>query len=238
MKIRNRFLISAVARLAAVAVRLWLWCVRYRYYPLGPDVDPHRLAPTVAGKRLIYAFWHENMLQLAVAYGRADICILISQHRDGQLIAETAHHLGFRTVRGSSTRNGANALREMIRLAPDSHIAITPDGPRGPRRQVHSGLVFLAARAGMAVVPVGLGFDRPWRMNSWDRFVLPVPFRRSVCVTGDLIEIPETADREQLDAYRQVIEDAINRANAVAEEAAATGHPPRPPQSTNSASAA
>src|SRR5947209_20227050 len=145
MKLRRPWLIKAAGFSAAWALRFWLGTLRYRYRPLGPSVDPR--GPDNR-QRYIYAFWHENMLLPAYHYGRTDVHVLISGHADGQLIAEVCRHLGFRTVRGSTTRDGVRAVRQMLKLGRHAHLAITPDGPRGPRRRVQPGLVYLAAKAG------------------------------------------------------------------------------------------
>jgi lysophospholipid acyltransferase (LPLAT)-like uncharacterized protein len=217
MKIRQPWLIKALGFAVAWVVKLWIGTLRYRYRPLGPNVDPNQ--PGFEG-RYIYAFWHENMLLLAYQYGRRDIRVLISQHADGELIAEACRHLKFRLVRGSTTRGGAEAVRQMLRLAGGSHLAITPDGPRGPRRQVQAGLVYLAAKTGLPIVPIGIAFHRAWRMRSWDRFALPHPWSAAECVTAEPIHVPEGADKEQLEAYRRRVEEAMNRATAAAESRA------------------
>jgi lysophospholipid acyltransferase (LPLAT)-like uncharacterized protein len=217
MKVRQPWLIKSLGFAVAWVVKLWIGTLRYRYRPLGPNVDPNQ--PDFEG-RYIYAFWHENMLLLAYHYGRRDIRVLISQHADGELIAEACRHLKFRLVRGSTTRGGAEAVRQMLRLAGGSHLAITPDGPRGPRRRVQPGLVYLAAKSGLPVVPIGIAFHRAWRMRSWDRFALPHPWTGAECVTAEPIHVPESADKEQLEAYRLRIEDAMNRATAAAESRA------------------
>ena len=164
MKLRNPILIRTLGFVIAWVVRLWIGTLLYRYRPLGLNFDPHQRG---LRERYIYALWHENMLLLAYQYARPDIHVLISRHADGQLIAEVCRHLGFRTVRGSTTRGGAEALLQMTHLGGKSHLAITPDGPRGPRRTVQIGLAYLAARTGMPVVPVGIGFSKPWRLRSW-----------------------------------------------------------------------
>ncbi|HZY87825.1 MAG TPA: lysophospholipid acyltransferase family protein [Gemmataceae bacterium] len=217
MKIRQPWLIKALGFAVAWVVKLWIGTLRYRYRPLGPNMDPNQ--PNFDG-RYIYAFWHENMLLLAYQYGRRDIRVLISQHADGQLIAEACRHLNFRAVRGSTTRGGAEAMRQMLRLAGGSHLAITPDGPRGPRRHVQPGLVYLAAKTGLPIVPIGIAFHRAWRMRSWDRFALPHPWSGAECVTAEPIRVPEDADKEQLEAFRLRVEDAMNRATATAESRA------------------
>src|SRR5262245_36675985 len=150
MKLRHPALIRAASLAGAWALRGLLGTVRFHYEPLADNFDPRR--PGLKG-RYIYAFWHEGILLPAYQYARRDIRVLISQHADGQLIAEICHRLGFRTVRGSSTRGGAEAVREMLRAGGGCHLALTPDGPRGPRREVQPGVAYLAARTGMPVVP-------------------------------------------------------------------------------------
>lgn len=214
MKIRHPLLIKAAGFAAAMTVRLWIGTVRYRYRPLGPNMDPNQEA---FKGRYIYAFWHENLLMPAYQYGRPDIWVLISQHADGQLIAETCRHLRFKTVRGSTTRGSVEAVRTMLKKGENAHLAITPDGPRGPRRKVQPGIIYLAAKTGLPVVPIGFGFDRPWRLSSWDRFALPRPYTLSTCVTTDLIRIPPNVDKDNLEFFRLELEKALNLATDTAE---------------------
>jgi lysophospholipid acyltransferase (LPLAT)-like uncharacterized protein len=215
MKIRHPWLIKAAGLAAAGAVRLWVGTLSYRYRPLGPNVDPNR--PGFRG-RYIYAFWHENILLPAYHYGRPDIWVLISRHADGQLIAEAARHLRFRVVAGSTTRGGAEALRQMVRLSEHGHLAITPDGPRGPRRRVQPGVVYLSARTGLPIIPIGIAFASAWRMRSWDRFALPRPGSAAACVTTEPIAVPEELGRSGLEDYRLRVEEALHRATVEAEK--------------------
>jgi lysophospholipid acyltransferase (LPLAT)-like uncharacterized protein len=210
-------MIKAAGFSAAWALRLWLGTLCYRYRALGPNIDPRRPENR---QRYIYAFWHENMLLPACFYGRCDIHVLISQHADGQFIAEVCRHLGFPTVRGSTTRGGVEAMRHMLKLGRSVHLAITPDGPRGPRRRVQPGLVYLAAKTGLPIVPAGIAYDRPWRARSWDRFALPRPWSRAIAVTDELVVVPLDATREQLEEYRQRVEDMMLRLTEVAERLA------------------
>src|SRR5262249_17845039 len=180
--------------------------VSYEYRPLGPNVDPTRPGIT---SRYIYAFWHENMLCLLSQYAQPNIHVLISRHADGQLIAELARHLGFGLVRGSTNRGGVEAVRQMLRLSQDAHLAVTPDGPRGPRRIIQPGLIYLAARTGLPIIPIGIGYRRPWRMHSWDQFAVPRPFTHMKCVTAEPICIPAEADKEKLEHYRCQVERSL-----------------------------
>src|SRR4051794_24074249 len=127
MKIRRQWAIKALGFAVAWLVRLWVGTLRYRHRPLGADRTPNR--PGLNG-RYIYAFWHETMLVPAYHYGRRDVRVLISQHADGELVAEACRHLKLRLVRGSTTRGGVQAVRQILRLGGKSHLVITPDGPR------------------------------------------------------------------------------------------------------------
>lgn len=220
MKIRRPWLIKAIAFAGAWLIRGWMGTLRYRYRPLGPNVDPHQPG---FRQRYIYAFWHENMLLLAYQYGRRDIAVLISQHADGEMIAEICRHLRIRPIRGSTTRGGVEAVRQMLRAGRKSHLAITPDGPRGPRRRVQAGLIYLAARTGLPIIPAGIGYERPWRMRSWDRFAVPRPWTLATCVTTEPIAVPADSTREQIEAYRVLVEHELLRVSKAAEQWAEEG---------------
>jgi lysophospholipid acyltransferase (LPLAT)-like uncharacterized protein len=111
----------------------------------------------------------------------------------------------------------------MLRVGGAAHLAITPDGPRGPRRQVQQGLVYLAARTGMAIVPVGIAFSKAWRMRSWDCFAMPKPWSSAVCVTCEPIEVPGDTDRAQLITYTERVVNAMQHVGELAERWAASG---------------
>ena len=223
MKIRHPQLIKATGFAAAWAVRWWIGTVRLRYRPLGPNVDPRR--PDFRG-RYIFAFWHENMLLFAERFARNDAWVLISKHADGQLIAETCRHLRVRTVRGSTTRGGAEALREMVKIGQRAPLVITPDGPRGPRRRIQQGLVFLAAQTGLPIAPVGIGFQRAWRAPSWDRLALPHPWSLATVVTDQPIRVPPDLGKAGLEEYRLRVEENLTRVTDLAERWAEAGRWP------------
>ena len=218
MKIRHPVLLRALGFGIAILVRVWIGTVRYRYRPLGENVDPNRR--NLRG-RYIYAFWHENLLMPAYHYSRPDIWVLISQHADGELISEACRRLGFRTVRGSTTRGGAAAVRELLDVSSRGHLGVTPDGPRGPRRRVQPGLVYVAAKTGLPIVPAGFAYDRPWRARSWDRFAMPRPWSLATCVTDDRIVVPPDASRAELEDHRRGVEEMMLRVTDVAERIAA-----------------
>lgn len=217
MKIRHPLLIAAFGFLAAWFIRLWIFTVRYRHRPIGPDLTPHRRD---LRERVIYAFWHEDMLITAYQYSRPDVHVLISRHADGQLIAEAVKHLGLKVVHGSSRRGGVEALRKLVEVGRTSHIVITPDGPRGPRQCVQIGIVYVAAKTGMPIIPVGFGYASAWRARSWDRMALPKPFCRVVGITLPPICVPDIEDKDALESYRQQVEQAMREATQLAQEQA------------------
>lgn len=144
-----------------------------------------------AGERFLYCFWHARLFPLVYSHRGEGIAVLVSQHRDGEIIARIVETMGFATARGSSTRGGDAGVREMLRHArAGRQLAITPDGPRGPAEQLKDGLVYLAARLQRRIVPIATASDSAWAARSWDRFRIPYPFAR-VCIShGAPIAVP------------------------------------------------
>lgn len=107
------------------------------------------------GRPVIIAFWHGRQIMMPLCYGGARLSILISQHRDGELIHRIVRRFGFETVRGSTTRGGVRALRQMARLGRSGvDLAVTPDGPKGPRCVAQAGVVELAKLTGLPIIPL------------------------------------------------------------------------------------
>ena len=113
------------------------------------------------GKHIILAFWHAQQLMIPLGYRGAGTHILISQHQDGELIARIVSRFGHRAVRGSSTRGGVGALRELIRLGRSgTDLVVTPDGPKGPRQVAKMGVIELAKATGLPIVPLAFGCSK------------------------------------------------------------------------------
>ena len=199
--------------LAAQTIRAWMCTHEYRSFFYDPTNDP-RLG---TAEPRIYVFWHEYILAPLYLRGHCDLVMLLSRHKDAEVLGRVAHHLGFGTIRGSSNKGAAAALLEMKRRGKQSHITITPDGPRGPRRQMASGAIFLAAKSGMPIVPMGFGMSYPKRARSWDQFAMPYPFSRVRAVIGPTIHIPANLSREALEEERQQIEQRMNDLTCEAE---------------------
>jgi lysophospholipid acyltransferase (LPLAT)-like uncharacterized protein len=215
MKIRHPALLRATGFAASLAVQALVGSLRYRVRMHEPEVDPLRPGQT---RRFIYAFWHEDLLVPACRYGWTPTKVLISQHADGELIAQACRHVRLGVVRGSTTRGGIQALREILALKNRYHLVVTPDGPKGPRRRVQPGLAFLASKTGLPVVPVGFGYRSAWRLNTWDRFAIPCPFSPAVGVLGRSIVVPPGLGRDDLERERIRIEESMIETTRLAEE--------------------
>jgi lysophospholipid acyltransferase (LPLAT)-like uncharacterized protein len=149
--------------------------------------------------------------------------MLLSKHRDADILYRLAYHMGFDCVRGSTYSGAAEALLELSRRGRHMHLTITPDGPRGPRRRLAQGPVFLASRLQLPIVPIGFGADRPWRARSWDRFAVPRPGSRARGVVGPEVMIPPNLDRAALELARQGVEGLLNDLTHEAETWAESG---------------
>src|SRR3990172_6528256 len=220
MKIRQPFLFKLIGFLGAVFIRLWMRTLdcRYRIADGRIDIRYHRGA-----ERFIYAFWHETMLFPAHFGQGLGVHILVSQHSDGELITQIVERLGIRAIRGSTTRGGARAVLELLEKADHSHLAITPDRPRGPRRRVQQGLIYVASRSGLPIVPLGFAPVRGWRAGSWDRFLVPAPYTTAFCVAGPPIAVPPDLDSATIEQYRQEVERAMLDCTDQAERSADAG---------------
>jgi lysophospholipid acyltransferase (LPLAT)-like uncharacterized protein len=132
-----------------------------------------------AGNGFACMLWHETLLPLLWHHRKARAVIVVSQARDGQYLSDFAESIGYRLVRGSSSRGAVGALIAASReLERGAIVALTPDGPRGPRREMKSGVLAAAQRAGVPVLPVYAEAKSAWRLHSWDRFCVPKPFAR------------------------------------------------------------
>ena len=154
-----------------------------------------------ARRPMIYAVWHARILMFpwlnARLAGSRPVRVLASHSRDGELVAAFVRQFGLGVVRGSSSRGGAAALRELTSVVRSGEsVAVVPDGPRGPRERLQPGIVVLAALTGAPVVPLGFAARPARRLASWDRFLVPLPFARAAVVAGKPFAVARDAERE------------------------------------------
>lgn len=226
MRINSRFLIGLGGLLGTQAIRSWMNTLDYRVHYADPALDPG--SPHCRGQK-IYLFWHEYILLPLFMRGHCNLAMLLSRHQDAEILSHIARHMGFGLVRGSTNRGGVAALRELVRKSRGMHLTLTPDGPRGPRRHMAPGPIYLASRLGIPVVLLGFGYDRPWRVKrAWDRFAIPRPYSRARVVVAPEMLVPPDLARDGIERFRQQAEAVLNQVTAEAEswaesDAAKTG---------------
>ncbi len=183
------------------------------------------MAPHAAGSPVIVAFWHERLPMMPMLWVKARqspegrnvgnrVHVLVSRHRDGQFIGAVVSRFALDVVLGSSSRGGATSLRTLLNLlAGGDHIAITPDGPRGPRRVAAAGVAQLAALSGVPVLPCAAQTTRHRLLPTWDRMVAPLPFGRGVVVCQPTIKVPRHNWQEAVAAISAAMTAAADRAD-------------------------
>ncbi len=207
---RTRWLIRVGGWLLALLGRTW----RVRVYGRGA-----LLARRPDDARVVVALWHGQILPLLWAH-RQPTGVIISEHRDGEIIAQIVEQFGFDSIRGSTSRGGARALLECVKvLRQGADIAITPDGPRGPRHSFAPGALVVAYRAKTSMVPLVAHVDRAWRLGSWDHFEIPKPFARVTVLYDTPLPVEGEDVRDvssQTDAYAAAMHAATARVTALA----------------------
>ncbi len=204
----------AVIRLGTWLLHLLGATWRVRVYGRQALLDRNASDP-----RVVVTLWHGQMLPIVWAH-RQPTAVMISEHRDGEVIARIIGQLGFSAIRGSTSRGGARALLEAVQvLKSGTDIAITPDGPRGPRHSFAPGALLLGFRAGASLIPIVAHVDRKWQLKSWDGFEIPKPFARVTIVYGTPVSIDAdsarvVAERSGLFAERMLAE--LERARELA----------------------
>jgi len=195
-----------LGRIIGAIVRLFSKTLRYEYLGAVPE-NP---------KGVIYTVWHNKIMVVPGGYIKMfpdpNITVLTSASKDGAILEYTMRAFGFDAVRGSSSRRGARALIELKRRVKEgSNICITPDGPRGPRYKTQAGAVKLASLTGAPVIPVTVSVPNCWTLNTWDKFVIPVPFSKVSMHYGNSLSIERDLSDEDMESYQQQLTDLMLR---------------------------
>jgi lysophospholipid acyltransferase (LPLAT)-like uncharacterized protein len=169
------------------------------------------------GLPFIFALWHGHLLPLLWYHRGEGVMVLISEHRDGEVVARAAESLGYGLIRGSTTRGGDRALISLVRELQSGHeVAITPDGPRGPAEKFAPGALIAAQRADKFILPVAISASSAWRLRSWDRFMIPKPFARLTIAYGSPTKVQATSARaaaQEAPRFEKLMGDAVALAN-------------------------
>lgn len=220
MKFHSPYLRSLAGFSVASVIRNWMSTLDFKTAYYDRSVDP---AMSVQDDTAIFLVWHEYIPFPFYLRGNCKTAMLLSRHRDAEWLAEAARYAGHGVVRGSTTRGGSTALREIARRRREINLSITPDGPRGPRREFAQGPIYLSSTLQIPLVAMGCGYDRPWRMPTWDRFAVPRPYSRARAVVSERIMIPPNLDRDGIEHYRRRIARLLLRLTDEAEAWAESG---------------
>ncbi|MFH1618581.1 MAG: lysophospholipid acyltransferase family protein [bacterium] len=163
-----------------------------------------------SGNRCIYAVWHARLFFLIPAHRRLRICALVSRSRDGEYLARMLRLFGIASVRGSTSKGGPQALMGLLDMAEAGYSpAVTPDGPKGPGRRIQPGIIYLAQKTSLPIIPVGCGLSRKLVFSSWDRFEVPLPFGRAAVVYGKPVFV---SSADSVESKTSELEKNLNRA--------------------------
>jgi lysophospholipid acyltransferase (LPLAT)-like uncharacterized protein len=207
--------------LLAFGIRAWMRTLDARIACYDQAMDP---AVASFQGPAIYVVWHEYLALPPCNRRGCDVTMLLSQHRDAHWLTEMISQFGFKTVRGSTSKGGVKAILQITREFRNTSLVITPDGPRGPRRELSSGCIYIASLLGVPVVPLGCGFDRPWRNpRSWDKFAIPRMSSRARIVLGPGIRVPRKLSKDEIEDYRRYTEQVLHTVTAESEAWAADG---------------
>lgn len=198
MKIRSPLLTKIAAWIAVRCMKLLFFTCRKEFHMLGglKNVIPYW---DTGENRYLYSIWHDQILMVVFSGKPHKVAGLVSRHQDGSYLASAMKMVGLRPIRGSSSRGGAQAMKEMLEAAGDHHITITPDGPRGPREQLKPGIVFLASHTERNIIPAAFGASRYWTIKgNWTDMVIPKPFSKVIAVGGPIVIVPQGLTKDQL----------------------------------------
>ncbi len=180
-----------------------------RYRVTGHE---HRAPFMAAGKPIVYVLWHGRLLPLAHYHRGEGMGTLISRSGDGEYIARVVRRWGYVPVRGSSSKGARESLLALLaQVKGGRSVAITPDGPRGPKQKLKTGSLVIAQRTGAPVIPVAAAADRAWWFESWDRFLVPKPFARVDIRYGEPLWIPPDAEPDEMQALALRVEGDLDR---------------------------
>jgi lysophospholipid acyltransferase (LPLAT)-like uncharacterized protein len=203
--IRQRLLLWLASHLGWLVVLLWGRLTRTEV------IGRHHLdSLLIQGRPFLLCIWHGRIFLPMYLHRATGMHAMVSLHSDGEMIARTLQRLGYRIIRGSSTRGGRKALYQMAQALRDGNNgAIMPDGPRGPRHHFKPGAMRIAQRSGASLLPLTFGASRPIRFSSWDGFTIWRPLSKTVAIYGHPIDIPPDLDKERFEALRRLIEERM-----------------------------
>lgn len=212
MRINNPFLIKAAGRLGcAILSSLFATAKKEVHHAVINPYDSH------GPQRYLFSVWHDSSVIAAFAGKHYRTVALTSRHRDGSFVESIVAPLGVKSVRGSTGRGGQAAARALLEVAKENDIVMTPDGPRGPRRTMSRGIIYLASRTGNPIVPTAFACENAWEIkSSWTSHMIPRPFSRIVLLAGQPLKVPAELSSDGLQVYLDLAQQAMDDLQEVA----------------------
>jgi lysophospholipid acyltransferase (LPLAT)-like uncharacterized protein len=203
---RNALTTSIMSRLTRGALDATLATARFQVEDGEHSEQFRRL-----GRPVVYVLWHGRLLPCTWLHREQGVATIISRSADGEIIARIVEQWGYVTVRGSSSRGGGAALRQLVRHVREGRcLGITPDGPRGPRQRMKPGALLAAQLTGAPLIPMAAGTRSAWWFEGWDRFLVPKPFANIRVAYGQPVFVPRDADEGTLRRIGEELECALN----------------------------
>lgn len=224
MRIQSRWINQALALVALAILRCLFATCRVQFHSVDPTARRNYADPSPDAERFICCCWHDALVLATFTPARPlreRTMALISPHRDGGYLAASAELMGYRTVRGSSRRGAASAIRRLMVETALHHIYITPDGPQGPARKLKLGPIYLASQLGRRLVPNGMAATSSVKIHGrWSHLTLPCPFSTVHVLDGPFLTVPAEASRDDLNTYAEWFETLLNLSQEAAEQIA------------------
>lgn len=203
-----------LVRYAGIASGACFWTLfrtLYKDIRTTPGASPYNAE---GQQRYLYSVWHDSAVIAAFGGRHSHTVALTSCHRDGSFVEGVVKFMNVRSVRGSSGRSGSRAARRLIDVAKTHDIVMTPDGPRGPKRTMSRGMIYLASRTGNAIVPTAFACQNAWEIKgSWTSQIIPKPFSRVVMLADEPVHVPVDISPDEIESYRIKIQQAMDALN-------------------------
>jgi hypothetical protein len=213
--LRQRILLWFISSAGYLAIRLICPTLRFSISWEEPPSPPD----AIFERPVIYSFWHRSVFPAAWMWRKLGIAVMVSRSFDGEYIARIIEKLGFVAVRGSSSRGGSEALREMKKeLEKGAAVAFTIDGPRGPKYVAKPGPVLLARASGMPMAAFYVALSDAWILKTWDEFIIPKPFSKALVRVSSKVHVPAQADEAQIRDFRDLLQQSLERVTRFAEQ--------------------
>ncbi len=198
---------SILSPVIAVVIKLLSLSIKWKILN-----EENKLKAFEDNEPIIVVFWHERIAVMSKIWPmEKPLAMLQSPHSDGQLIAKAINHLGFQTVWGSTNRNAVGGIIGLIKKTKKGiSIGITPDGPRGPALECSKGPVAIAKISGLKIIPIAWSTSNFWRLNNWDKSLVPKPFSKGIWVWGEHIKVPKNCSKDEIEIYTQKLSKALN----------------------------